>query len=378
MATAVMIPLEPVTSSRLAAIGYDEDTFTLAVRFPPSKKSPAGKVYHYGNISEEMYDDLKHAESIGVYFGQNILNNTEKYPFVCVDEGTGNTDLESASAPVAESLPTLIPTAAPEVIIPDDEAGLKALALSTRSEATMLSISTADECESASREVLRIRSERKLAIEKINRIKEPATAAWKAACALFNEVDSRYAEAESFLDQGILSYRAKERKRIADENAALLRKQQEEQAAAIRTQQEEYSRQQAEAQREADEKAAELAKSDAKQAEAQGAPAEVVQQIIDNPLPVTVRHVAPPPLQFASIPAPLAQQNIPQVAGLSFKTEWFYQITDESRIPLSHEFYTLDPSKINAKVQSLKRHANIPGVLVDSREVPIKRTPGKK
>ena len=70
-----------------------------------------------------------------------------------------------------------------------------------------------------------------MAIERVNKIKIPATQAWKAACELFNEIDGRYAEAEKYLDGGILSYRATERRR-AEAEAAAIRKQQEEARAA--------------------------------------------------------------------------------------------------------------------------------------------------
>lgn len=376
MATALLIPMHDVQSSLLKQIGHDAETFTFSARFLPGKKSPSGKVYHYANVSEEVYDDVanpKNGMSVGEAFSAIIKKNPDKYPCECVDEGLGEAEQGTFAAAVAATA-AIVEGVFAEIVIPDDEEGLKALALSTRGEATMVTISNGEECEFASREVLRIRAERKVAIAKINKIKEPATAAWKAAVALFNEVDGKYAEAESFLDQGIITYRAKEKKRIADENARLLRQQQEEQAANNRRQQEEFQRAQKIANEEAAQKAAQLAEEDAKVAEAQGATAEVVQQIRETPVPVEARHVAPPPLVMATAPAPLAQNNIPKVSGLSYSTEWFYQITDESLIPFTHEYYTLDLKKVNAKVQSLKKHANIAGVLVDSREVPIKRT----
>lgn len=368
MAT-VVFQMQDVQSSLLKQLGHDAETFTLSARFLPGKNSPAGKVYAYQNVSEEVWDDVinpKNGASVGEAFTAIIKKHPELYPFSCVDEGTGQGPADpSPVQAAAEILP-------PE--IPDDEEGLKSRAMTARIEATALTISTAQECEAASLEVLRIRSERKLAIEKVNKIKIPATAAWKAACDLFNEVDGRYAEAEKYLDGGILAYRAKERQRVAEENARIQREQAAAREKAEREQREEHERQQRIADEEATQRAAQLAQQDAKAAEAQGAPAEVVQQILENPLPVTARVVAPPPLAFASAPAAIVQQNIPKVAGLSYTTEWFYEIRDESLIPFTHEFYSLDEKKLNAKVQSLKKHADIPGVFVDSREVPIKRT----
>lgn len=372
MATLAAIELIPVTSSRIAAIGFDPDSFTLAVKFPPAKKSPTGKIYHYASVSEELYDDLMNAESIGVFFGQNIQSYAERYPFVCVDEGAGApaeavSAIVEISSPVAEILPPCIP---------DDEEGLKTLALATRAEVTALTISTSEECEIASHEVLRIRAERKLAIEKVNKIKIPATQAWKAACDLFNEIDGRYAEAEKYLDGGILSFRAKEKARAAAEAAAEQRRQDAERAQALRVQQEEFKRLQAIAEEEARVKAAELAEADAKIAEAQGATPEEVEEIRENPLPVQVRHVEQPPIAYMSSAPAVIRQDIPKVQGLGFTTVWLYEVTNEAAIPLSHDYYSLDLKKVNAKVQALKKHANIPGVRVWDEERSIKK-PGK-
>jgi len=247
--------------------------------------------------------------------------------------------------------------------------------MATRTEATALTITTADECQMASVEVLRIRAERKIAVEKVNRIKIPATQAWKAACELFNEVDGRYAEAEKYLDGGILSYRDRVRRLEADRLAAENRRRADEEARARREQQEEYERRQREAKAEADQKAAELARQDAAEAEARGATQEEVQQIIENPLPVTIRQVAPPPLAYVQAPPPSIEPlNMPNVAGLSFTTEWMHEVTNESLIPVTTEYYSLDLKKISARVRSLKQHANIPGVRVWPEERPRKRS----
>lgn len=377
MATAVLIPMHDIESSLLKQIGHCAETFTLSARFLPGKNSPAGKVYHYSGVSEEIWDDIdnpKGGETSGQAFTRIIKKNPDKYPYACVDEGVKHSATIEAAPAASDPVPQ---QAVAEVLppeIPDDEEGLKNLAMATRTEATALTITTSAECEAASIEVLRVRAQRKLAIEKVNKIKIPATAAWKAACDLFNEIDGRYAEAERYLDGGILQYRAAERQRAAVEAARLAREQQQAREKAEREQREEFERQQRAAEAEAKERAAQLAQEDAKAAEAQGAPAEVVQAIIDNPLPVTVRHVAPPALAYVHVPAPIVQQNIPTVAGLGFTTEWLYEITDESQIPLTHDYFSLDPKKINAKVQSLKKHANIPGVRVYSEERSIKRT----
>jgi hypothetical protein len=62
------IPLTPVTSNQVAAIGYDPATKTLAVTFTRG----AGAVYHYPNVEPKVHADFMAAESIGKFFGAHI------------------------------------------------------------------------------------------------------------------------------------------------------------------------------------------------------------------------------------------------------------------------------------------------------------------
>ena len=62
------IPLTAVESNHVAAIGYDEASSTLAVTFT---RGP-GHIYHYPNVSAELYQQFLEAESIGSFFGQHI------------------------------------------------------------------------------------------------------------------------------------------------------------------------------------------------------------------------------------------------------------------------------------------------------------------
>ena len=64
------IPLTPVTSSQVKAIGYDPLTKTLACVFTQG----AGHIYHYPNVEPKVHADFMAAESIGKFFGQNIKN----------------------------------------------------------------------------------------------------------------------------------------------------------------------------------------------------------------------------------------------------------------------------------------------------------------
>lgn len=75
------IPLTPVTSSRIAAYGYDEKTNTLAIEFP------GGAVYHYDNFTAKDWEEFQKAESKGSHFHHRIKPNSKSYPYTKVKEG---------------------------------------------------------------------------------------------------------------------------------------------------------------------------------------------------------------------------------------------------------------------------------------------------
>lgn len=58
---------QQVTSTNIESIGYDPETKTLEVEF---KKS--GSVYRYDAVPEEVFEELKNAQSVGTYFGKAI------------------------------------------------------------------------------------------------------------------------------------------------------------------------------------------------------------------------------------------------------------------------------------------------------------------
>lgn len=55
------IPLQPLTSSSVAAAGFDAGTGTLAIQFKN------GRTYHYEGITAEQYAGLTSAKSAGAY-----------------------------------------------------------------------------------------------------------------------------------------------------------------------------------------------------------------------------------------------------------------------------------------------------------------------
>ena len=64
---------------------YESSNILQTTYFPASNllyiSFQRGGVYSYANVSEEMYEEFKSAESQGKYFQSNIKNQPEKFPF---------------------------------------------------------------------------------------------------------------------------------------------------------------------------------------------------------------------------------------------------------------------------------------------------------
>lgn len=80
--TTNTIPLTPVTSSQIHAIGHDPETNTLAIQF--KAKNGEGSIYHYSNFTPEQFAEFKGAESIGSHFKRVIKPADDVFPFVKV------------------------------------------------------------------------------------------------------------------------------------------------------------------------------------------------------------------------------------------------------------------------------------------------------
>ncbi len=63
--------LKPVTSSNIAAVGYDKDAKELHVQFK------SGATHIYSNVSPEQHDAMVKAESVGSHFHHQIRNRFE-------------------------------------------------------------------------------------------------------------------------------------------------------------------------------------------------------------------------------------------------------------------------------------------------------------
>jgi hypothetical protein len=66
-----MIPLEPVQSSNIAAVGYDTANQVLAVKFSN------GTVYHFKDVPADVIEAMKESESKGSFFSKAIRGKYE-------------------------------------------------------------------------------------------------------------------------------------------------------------------------------------------------------------------------------------------------------------------------------------------------------------
>lgn len=69
------IPLTPVESSQIHAIGHNAATNTLAVQF--KSKHGAGSTYHYPGVTAEQHAAFAASESKGKHFGEHIKPRKE-------------------------------------------------------------------------------------------------------------------------------------------------------------------------------------------------------------------------------------------------------------------------------------------------------------
>jgi hypothetical protein len=65
-----MSKMNPVTSSTILEVGYNDKTENLVIRFK-SKNS----LYVYQSVKPDMYKDFLNASSLGTFFAQQIKNS---------------------------------------------------------------------------------------------------------------------------------------------------------------------------------------------------------------------------------------------------------------------------------------------------------------
>jgi hypothetical protein len=197
-------------------------------------------------------------------------------------------------------------------------------------QAALLNVVDDTTCIAGSDILLEI-TRRKRTVEE--RFKEPCDAAFKAhrsLTALRDSVLVPFKQAQETIDRKIRDYRVQVR-----------RKQEAEAAAALKA-----ANEKAEAER--------LAKAE-KQMDA--GDLKGCEQTLKAPLPpANVR---------------IETQAAPTVKGLSFRTEWFFEITDPDAVP--RNLCSPDEKRIRAMVKGMQGATNIPGIRVWSSEVSSKR-----
>jgi len=63
---------QPVTSSNIAEIGYDNELQTLEIMFK------TGISYQYFNVPKHVYEQLQNADSVGKYFNAQIKGHFQE------------------------------------------------------------------------------------------------------------------------------------------------------------------------------------------------------------------------------------------------------------------------------------------------------------
>jgi hypothetical protein len=334
---ATLPELKPVKSSRFSHVGFDDETFTLFIRFHPTKTEPRGALYSYANFSEEELTDFFNAESLGKYFAANLLKNPE-HPFTRVAE-----DAPQAAA----DEPVYVMNPVPEV--PEDQDELKLQALAVVDQVKALAIVSPAEYSVAGNELVRLREMKKKAQERVDRLRVPAFRAYQATLELQRDVMGPYDEAEAFLDRGMAGYRQRER----DER--------------LRLEAEENRKRREAAEAEQKRVQAELAERDAKVAEAQGRPQEA-EQIRQQPLPM-----GPVRVQAAIFP-----KAVPKVAGIVERAPvWKWRPIPGQQHLVPEEYKMLNEQAISAAVRTQKNLTNIAGIEVWDEEAKVAVKAGK-
>jgi hypothetical protein len=331
--------LIPVASSRIQALGYDEDTFVCYVQFHPRHPDAPAPVYAYANVSPEMFHDFQTAPSIGVFFAEHLRGNPD-HPYRRVRE-----PLPQSTAPHP---------AAEESFTTFENAIETAVALARR--AASFEITTPDAYRQAGEELMRLAAERKRRIDYFRPMKEAAFAAHRAICARENEALAPLRAAEAALQAGLVDYRRAE-ERTRRQRQLLL------DAENHRAAQQESDRQSAQL--------AALQEPDHSAGDSTDLASDLAARFDSASQWKSHADLAGAALAPTSYPHPVvAQTDVPDIDGLSFARDWTFRVEDETKVPLSHEWYSLDLKKIRAFVKRMKQHAVIPGV----RVYPVERS----
>lgn len=84
------IPLIPVQSGQIAAIGYDEATKTLAVKF-----NRGTATYHYADVPAEVNAAFMASDSKGKFF-QGTIKPQYEHKLIPANDGEANGEAQAA------------------------------------------------------------------------------------------------------------------------------------------------------------------------------------------------------------------------------------------------------------------------------------------
>ena len=316
--------LKPTHDARIQALGYDEDTWTCYVQFPPTERQPEGTVYAFAAVPPELFDDLESAPSPIRFFEQHLARNPE-HPFTRLGEDASERKQSAQFSSPEEAVAT---------------------AQRVAREAESLAITTPEAYRAAGEELVRLAGERRRRVEFFRPMKEAAFAAHRVVCARENEALAPLRQAETALSAGLVAYRREEERN---------RRAQQEQWNALR----------------ALPPVAGLPGADEwSPANRSAMPAPSASQPLVAVQPSGEPFSPPVPAEQPTevFVAPVLAREVPNVAGLSFAKDWDFEVVEPAQVPLSHEWYSLDEKKLRAYVKRMREHASIPGVRVFPKE----------
>lgn len=335
-----------VESSRLSAVGYDEDKMELFIEFP------TGKLYKYYGVEPDVHEAFMESDSKGIFFGTNIKGKDPKNPIYRYDEVSAEEKAEKAGKPTlvkkAPEGKTIAPGGGKEADtiaeLPEKDEELKDRALASLEKAKSLGtidergvfiIENGDVYQAVVNRIRVIAAERKLVSERAARLYDPAYKTYLEARTLRDEALAPYDTADKMLNDAVKAYLKREEQKKRDDEE----RERKELEAASKAEAEEKSRQETE--------------KAAQHAEAVGDTREA-DSIRANPIAVAPKAVAPV----------IHRSSVPEVKGVhKMKENWQYRILDEAGIPITLDYYTLDPKKLLARAKDRKSLGTIPGVL---------------
>lgn len=116
MSAIPTITMHQVESSQFAAIGHVPEVNLLAIQFHP-KKNGQSDIYHYQNVSAEMFAEFLGAESQGSFFIQRIKKDPAQFPYTKADQAAFSYSASGAALkPAAMTVPVAAPTLTKELL----------------------------------------------------------------------------------------------------------------------------------------------------------------------------------------------------------------------------------------------------------------------